>query len=93
LLADGKCVAIWGAGSKGVTFLNTIKGGTRIRHVIDINPRKQGMYVAGTGQQILPPERLIESHIDTLLVMNPLYRDEIQAQVTQIGLSPEIKVV
>jgi SAM-dependent methyltransferase len=93
LLANGKCVAIWGAGSKGVTFLNTIRGGRRIRHVIDINPRKQGMYVAGTGQQILPPERLIASHIDTLLVMNPLYRDEIQAQLAQIGMFPEIQVV
>jgi SAM-dependent methyltransferase len=93
LLADGKGVAIWGAGSKGVTFLNTVRGGRRIRHVIDINPRKQGMYVAGTGQQILPPERLIASHIDTLLVMNPLYRDEIQAQLAQIGIYPEIQVV
>lgn len=90
---EGRCLAVWGAGSKGVTFLNIVEGGAGIRHIIDINPHKQGMYVAGTGQQILPPEGLVESRTDTILVMNPLYKDEIQAYIAQLGLRAELQVV
>lgn len=39
---------VWGTGSKGVTFLNVFKN-SQVEYAIDINPHKQGMYVAGTG--------------------------------------------
>jgi hypothetical protein len=93
ILVDGRRVVVWGAGSKGVTFLNTVAGGRRISAVVDINPRKQGMFVAGTGQQIVPPEWLAQFPADTILVMNPLYRDEIQQQIAQLGMFPDIRVV
>ena len=90
LEAEGELVAVWGGGSKGVTFLNTLKPGTLAGVMVDINPRKQGMYVAGTGQQVVGPEALREYRPDAIIVMNSIYRDEIQQQISSLGLAPRI---
>jgi hypothetical protein len=46
----GQRAVVWGAGAKGVSFLNMLNNQEKIEYVIDVNPRKQGMYIAGTGQ-------------------------------------------
>jgi len=92
MMEDGKRMVLWGAGSKGVTFLNTLPRGAAIHHVVDINPRKHGMYVPGTGQQIVSPEQLAHIRPDVILVMNPLYTDEIGQQIARMKLDPEIMV-
>jgi SAM-dependent methyltransferase len=86
-------VVVWGAGSKGVTFLNSVRNGHQVGYVIDINPRKRGMYVAGTGQQIVLPEFLPEYQPDTVLVMNSIYKDEIRALLRQLKVSADILTV
>jgi hypothetical protein len=92
-LEDGARVAIWGAGSKGVTFLNTLGDGARVEFVVDINPRKRGGHVPGTGQPVVAPEQLRGSGVDRVLVMNPLYRDEIGATLRELGVDAETAVV
>jgi hypothetical protein len=85
----GQRVVVWGAGSKGVSFLNTLKAQGRIEYVVDINPRKQGMYVAGTGQKIVSPEFLRDYQPDIVVVMNPIYQNEIEQLAERLGLAPE----
>ena len=80
---------VWGGGAKGVTFLNTLKTRDRIEYVVDINPRKQGRYVPGTGQQIVPPEFLRDYQPDVVIVMNPIYKKEIQQTIEELGLATE----
>lgn len=87
----GKRVVIWGAGSKGVSFLNHIGSREEIRHAVDVNPRKHGKFLAGTGQEIVPPEFLREYHPDVVIVMNPVYREEIAEKLNEIGVSAELK--
>jgi hypothetical protein len=83
-------VVLWGAGSKGVTFLNLLKGVNKIDYVVDINPRKHGMFIAGTGQEIVPPDRLCEIHVDVLIIMNPIYEKEIRGMMDDLDLNPRI---
>jgi SAM-dependent methyltransferase len=85
----GQRVVVWGAGSKGVTFLNALDTQGRIAYAVDINPRKQGMYVAGTGQRVMPPEFLRSYRPDVVIVMNPVYQDEIRQFTGGLGLAPE----
>lgn len=87
-LSAGRRLAVWGAGSKGVMFLNLLdlKAGGGVDWAIDINPRKAGAFVAGTGQEIVTPDRLPEIRPDVLLVMNPEYRPEIGDAVAGLGL-------
>ena len=67
--------------------------GSQVAAVIDLNERKQGCHVAGTAQRISSPEMLRELAIDTVLVMNPNYREEIAAQLRDLGLRCELLVV
>ncbi|MGB5748258.1 MAG: class I SAM-dependent methyltransferase [Desulfobacterales bacterium] len=83
---SGARPVVWGAGSKGITFMNVLPGAAAIDCVIDINPHKQGLYVPGTGQQVVSPERLPEIRPDVIIVMNPLYLDEIDQMITDLNL-------
>ena len=89
----GQRAVVWGAGSKGVTFLNVLQLQQQIRYVVDINPRKQGMYVAGTGQQIVPPEFLRHYQPDIVIVMNAAYEEEIHQLVQNLGLETQLMCV
>ncbi|MDZ7289972.1 MAG: class I SAM-dependent methyltransferase [candidate division KSB1 bacterium] len=86
----GRRMVVWGAGSKGVTFLNTLELQDQIAYVVDINPRKQGMFVAGSGQQVVPPQFLQNYRPEIVVVMNPIYVDEIRQTLAAMKLSPEV---
>jgi hypothetical protein len=93
LSAAGRTVAVWGAGSKGVSFLNTVPGGDAVAHVVDLNPRKHGRYVPGTGQRIVAPDALCGTNVDAVLVMNRLYTDEIRRTLDNLGVPAELLTV
>ncbi len=86
----GQRVVVWGAGSKGVTFLNVLQTRDQIEYVVDLNPRKHGKYVAGSGQQIVAPAFLRDYQPDVVIVMNPLYMNEIQQMTYDLGLRTEV---
>lgn len=90
LHAAGKTSAIWGAGSKGVGFLAALGLGPEVACAVDLNPSKHGMYLPGTGHEIVPPERLLELRPDVVVVMNPAYLAEISANVAELGLDADV---
>jgi hypothetical protein len=90
LLDNGRTVAVWGAGSKGMSFLNMVPGGDRIAHVVDLNPRKHERFVPGTGQEIRSPESLRGSGADVVLAMNRVYEDEIRRALEDLGVRAEV---
>lgn len=79
-------VVIWGGGSKGVAFLNTLGITEQIDYVVDINPNKRGTYMAGTGQVIVQPGFLTAYRPDAIIVMNPVYCDEIQRTLNELNI-------
>lgn len=90
LNASGRKTVLWGGGSKGVAFLTTLGVQDEIQYAVDINPYKHGMYMAGTGQQIVPPEFLVDYRPDVVIVMNPIYTEEIHNDLHQLGLSSRL---
>ncbi len=86
----GKKAVVWGGGSKGITFLNIMKQHANIEYMVDINPRKHEMYVSGSGQKIVPPEFLKEYKPDAVIVMNPIYTNEIRHMLAGLGIQPEL---
>jgi hypothetical protein len=79
-------IAVWGGGAKGVTFLNLLDpGADLVDCVVDVNPRKQGMYVPCTGHPIVGPDDLGKMGITDVVVMNANYKDEIQASLEAAG--------
>ena len=74
--------AVWGGASKGVIFaLLMERAGVRIDTVIDINPAKQGRFLAATGLRVQSPVEAM-AHLPAgadVFVMNSNYLDEIEA--------------
>ncbi len=86
----GKRVVLWGSGSKGVAFLTTLGGRPDIEYVVDINPHRHGHFMPRSGQEIVGPDALKEYRPDVVIIMNPIYRDEIVADLAARDLSPEV---
>ena len=90
LESKGK-VAIWGAGAKGVTFANLVDPDCKlIDCVVDLNPNKQGKYLPGTGHRIVSPPELAERGVTVAVLMNPNYREEIQAWLLEAQLAVQL---
>jgi hypothetical protein len=89
----GQRVAIWGGGSKGVAFLTTLGVQDEVGYVVDINPYKHGTYMAGTGHEVVGPEFLRDYRPTVVIVMNPIYCEDIRNDLTRLGLTPELLTV
>ncbi|RYE43229.1 MAG: methyltransferase domain-containing protein [Hyphomicrobiales bacterium] len=75
--------ALWGASSKGVIFAHHLaQADVGFDMAIDINPVKQGRFMAGVGIPIVAPAAALErlSQGALVFVMNSNYFDEIAAQ-------------
>jgi SAM-dependent methyltransferase len=90
---QGRRVVLWGAGSKASGFLTTLGVGDEVAAIVDINPRKQGMFQAGTGHPIVAPQALGELRPDVVVVMNPVYVREIGAELRALGLAPLVETL
>ena len=80
VIAKEKRSTIWGGASKGVIFaLHMQRAGVDIDLAIDINPAKQGKFMAGSGIRIFSPVEGMEAlqDGDIIFVMNSNYFDEI----------------
>jgi hypothetical protein len=91
--SEGKKIVLWGSGSKGVAFLTTLGIRDEVEFVVDINPRKHGTFMAGTGQEIVSPEFLQEYEPDIVVIMNPAYKGEISSALDGLGLVPQVVAV
>jgi SAM-dependent methyltransferase len=87
---NGFRTVIWGAGSKGVAFVSTVNVPGSIGYAVDINPHMWTHYLAKSGLEIVAPSVLRDYRPDIVIVMNPVYRGEIIADLSKLGLSPEV---
>jgi len=87
----GRRAVVWGAGSKGVTFLNLLDPRRRMEYAVDVSPNKHGKFVAGSGHEIVPPVFLRDYRPGLILVMNPVYEAEIRRISKEMGVDAEIR--
>ncbi len=89
----GEVTVLWGAGTKGVMFLNHLGAGSEIDRVVDISPGKHGLYVPGTGHRICSPKDLTRARPQRVIVMNEQYEREIREQLADLGVDTTVCVV
>src|SRR5580658_215854 len=81
LKAGGKRIAAYGASAKGSTLLNSSHIGSPVLDfVVDRSTHKQGRFTPGTHLRILPPEELLRSMPDYVLLLTWNFEAEILAQ-------------
>lgn len=90
---EGRRVVLWGAGSKAAAFLATLDAQGVVSHGVDINPYRQGHFLPGSGLPIVAPAFLVDYRPDVVIVMNPVYREEIARDLTAMGLAPDLPML
>ncbi len=90
-LASAGPVVLWGAGSKGATYLNLVHDVAPVAGVVDINPRKDGWGVPGTPLTITGSAAMTEVKPRTVLAANPVYVDEITAELAALGVDADVR--
>ncbi len=73
---------VWGGASKGLIYsMLRARAGRPVAGIVDINPAKQGKFLAGTGLRVSAPDEMLPGLPDDtrILVMNPNYTDEIKS--------------
>lgn len=86
----GRSIALWGAGARAIGFLSALGLRDASLPVADINPRRQGRFLAGTGQLVVAPVALRDIRPDLIVVTNPAYATEIRTQAGALGLHAEV---
>jgi SAM-dependent methyltransferase len=90
---NGKRIVLWGSGSKGVSFLTTLGVEREVDCVVDINPFRQGKFMPGSGHKIVGPDELKHRRPDLIVILNPIYRSEIQDMLTSLSISAELETL
>jgi SAM-dependent methyltransferase len=83
-------VILWGSGSKAVAFLGAVDKEGTVDRVVDINPYRQGHFMPGSAQPIVAPAQLQKNPPAAVIVMNPIYREEVAAELEALDLQSEL---
>jgi len=86
---SGSRVVAWGAGARTISLFNALGIEDQVPYLVDINPHKQGKFLAGTGQEIVGPEFLRAYRPEVVVVMNSIYQKEIEVHIEHLGLHPQ----
>lgn len=86
LESQRKKTAFWGAGAKGMMSCNLFDSEKKyIECVVDIKEERSGTYIAGTGHIIISPYEMTEKNIESVIVVNSNYYDEVVEIVKSIN--------
>lgn len=80
--AEGRTVALWGAGGKGLGIL-AVADSRGIDLLVDGDPAKRGMVTPVSHLQVHSPDEILERGIGAVVVIAPAYEREIGQQLRQ----------
>ncbi len=92
---EAGALVVWGAGAKGVTFVNQVDRECQlIDYLVDLNPNKASRFIPVTCHPVLgPDDSLVRIPPRLVVVMNPMYAREIEAMLHMRGLRPVVLAV
>lgn len=78
---NGKKLAVWCAGHFAFTVLSTTGIGNKVSYILDNAEFKQGCYAPASHVPIFAPSHFIDEPVDTILILGPIYVDEIVREI------------
>lgn len=79
--AQGRKIAVWCAGHFAFTVLSMIDSHNAIDYIIDNAEFKKDRYSPATHIPIKGPEYFIEHPVDTIMILGPMYVEEIVKEI------------
>lgn len=92
-VARGRRVVVWGAGSRATALLASLPEPGLVSFAVDINPRRNGTYILGTGCPTHLPEVLRGERRLAVVVTNSIYVEEIRAELDRLDASAELVTI
>lgn len=86
---NGKTVAGYGAGGRGVMTLAAMKNATKLKYLVDKKPKRLGTVAPKSGVRLVGLEELSSQPVDTILVFSFGYIEEIRYEVGSLGYRRE----
>lgn len=93
MAAPGAPVVLWQGAAKTVGFLAAVRSDGLVHSAVDLNERRQGRYLPGTGLPVIAPDALRALRPAHVVLMNPVYRDEVQAALSRLGVDAQLSTV
>lgn len=88
---DNKKIAAWCAGHYAFTVISVAGVGNRISYLIDNAKFKQGRYTPASHVPIVGPEHFALNPVDTILILGPIYVQEIVREIRE-KCSPNVAI-
>ena len=85
---QGKKLAGYGAGGRGVMTLAAMSNASKLRYLVDKKPKRPGLVVPKSGIRLVNLDELKSDPVDEILVFSFGYMNEIQAAVGALDYQP-----
>jgi len=91
--AAGRPIVVWQGAAKTVGFLAAVAGSELVHSAVDLNAQRHGKYLPGSGLPVMAPEMLRTLQPAHVVLMNPVYRSEVQSMLDGLGVSTRLTTV
>jgi SAM-dependent methyltransferase len=85
LMLPKQPVLLWQGAAKTVGFMSVLPERTAIDGAIDLNPYRSGKFLPGSALPVHAPERLPGIAPRYVVLMNPVYLDEVREKIRALG--------
>lgn len=86
--AQGKKLAGYGAGGRGVMTLAAMSNASKLRYLVDRKPKRPGLVVPKSGIPLVGLDTMKSDPVDEILVFSFGYMKEIQSEIGALGYKP-----
>jgi len=93
LAAAGRPVVLWQGAAKTVGFLAALQAPGRVQGAVDLSPQRHGRFLPGTALQVHAPDALREIDPRYVVLMNPVYVEEVRAHLAALGVGATLLTV
>jgi SAM-dependent methyltransferase len=93
-------IVVWGAGAKAHTLLGLLGKNLKIRHIVDTDDAKHGLYIPGAAICIEIPTQEIFTRADMVIIFAVSYEEEIikivrekyfyKGRIVRLSMIPEV---
>ncbi len=93
LAAEGGPVVLWQGAAKTVALVTALGPDVDLACAVDVNPGRHWLHLPPYGLKVVPPAALVGIQPRHVVLMNPVYLNEVQAQLDALHLAATLHTI